>query len=281
MHRGTPRSLLALAAVAFLAIASGGCALTTQVPAAAGAAPAEASSAEPVVASPPPPRLLPPTHPSASDSAGGAILRAAGRIAGPRILVSIKDRWLWYVVGLDTVLSAPVAVGMGEDFVYQGKKYHFATPVGGRRVLKKEQSPIWTVPEWHYLEKAAERGLEVIRLTTNARVRLSDGSSLVVRGQDVGRLNQFGNLWAFTPGTELIFDNKIFVPPPTTRQRRVPDALGPYKLDTGDGYLIHGTHVYNAESIGQAVSHGCVRMDNTDLERLYGMVAVGTPVFIF
>ena len=35
------------------------------------------------------------------------------------------------------------------------------------------------------------------------------------------------------------------------------------------------------ESIGQSVSHGCVRMRNEDIERLYPMVAVGTPVYIY
>jgi lipoprotein-anchoring transpeptidase ErfK/SrfK len=131
------------------------------------------------------------------------------------------------------------------------------------------------------MEKASARKLRLVRLAANSKVKLSDGSTLEVRGQDVGRVNQFGNFWAFTPGTEIVFDEKIFMPPISTRQRRVPDALGPYKLDTGEGYLIHGTHLYNSESIGQAVSHGCVRMDNTDLERLYHMVTTGTPVYIF
>src|SRR5690606_39961342 len=118
-------------------------------------------------------------------------------------------------------------------------------------------------------------------LKANSKIELEDGTFLVVKGKDVGRLNQFGNFWAFTPGTEIVFDGRIFMPPITSNQRRVPEALGPYKLDTGDGYLIHGTHLYNAESVGEAVSHGCVRMDNTDLERLYHMVERGTPVFIF
>jgi hypothetical protein len=217
----------------------------------------------------------------ASDSPGRVVLRAASQVRGSKIMVSLRDRWLWYVVGRDTVLSVPVAVGMSENFEYNGKKFRFETPVGRRRVLKKEESPIWTVPEWHYMEKAAQRHLELVRLQPNSKVELSDGSFLIVRGQDVGRLNQFGNFWAITPGTEIIFDGKIFMPPMNTRQRQVPDALGPYKLDTGNGYLIHGTHLYNAESIGQAVSHGCVRMDNTDLDRLYHMVTTGTPVFIF
>ncbi len=60
----------------------------------------------------------------------------------------------------------------------------------------------------------------------------------------------------------------------------MPDALGPFKLDMGDGYLIHGTHYYNEESIGEAVSHGCVRMNNDDLTRLYRLVPRGTVVEI-
>jgi len=77
------------------------------------------------------------------------------------------------------------------------------------------------------------------------------------------------------------FDGRLYIPPRNTEQRKVPDALGPYKLDTGEGYLIHGTHPYNEESVGEAVSHGCVRMGNEDLARLYPLVPRGTPVIIF
>ena len=47
----------------------------------------------------------------------------------------------------------------------------------------------------------------------------------------------------------------------------------------GDGYLIHGTN--QDTSVGDAVSHGCVRMYNDDVARLYELVPVGTPIFIF
>jgi lipoprotein-anchoring transpeptidase ErfK/SrfK len=47
----------------------------------------------------------------------------------------------------------------------------------------------------------------------------------------------------------------------------------------GDGYALHGTD--KPESIGRSVSHGCVRLRNEDIETLYQMVAVGTPVFIY
>lgn len=43
-------------------------------------------------------------------------------------------------------------------------------------------------------------------------------------------------------------------------------------------YGIHGTN--RPSLIGQAVSHGCVRMLNRDVEELYPMVQVGTAVSI-
>jgi len=42
------------------------------------------------------------------------------------------------------------------------------------------------------------------------------------------------------------------------------------------GYGIHGTS--NPRSIGHAASHGCIRMRNTDVEELFGLVAVGDAV---
>jgi len=43
-------------------------------------------------------------------------------------------------------------------------------------------------------------------------------------------------------------------------------------------YGIHGTN--NPSSIGQAVSKGCIRMHNHDVEYLYQIVEIGTPVTI-
>lgn len=46
-------------------------------------------------------------------------------------------------------------------------------------------------------------------------------------------------------------------------------------------YEMHGIHGTNhPELIGQAVSHGCVRMYNENVEELYGMVDIGTPVIV-
>ena len=221
-------------------------------------------------------------HPSTPpDARGRNILARADAAGGLKILVSTEDRRLWLVEGRDTIMNVPVAIGMAQSFEFEGKKFWFETPRSERRVIGKEPNPRWNVPEWHYMERAKARGYQLVRLERSTKYLLSDDTFILTIGDNVGRLNQFGNFWPFTPGIEIMFDNKVFVPPAGTQQRLVPDALGPYKLDTGDGYLIHGTHIYNEDSIGEAVSHGCVRMHNRDLEKLYQRVPVGTPVFIF
>jgi L,D-transpeptidase ErfK/SrfK len=57
------------------------------------------------------------------------------------------------------------------------------------------------------------------------------------------------------------------------------NPLGLYamRLAVGDGtYLIHGTN--NPIAVGMPVTHGCVRMYPDDVEALFQMVRVGTPV---
>ena len=237
------------------------------------------SSWMPDLLSPPPP------HPAAAPPAEGGeaheIWRAAVESKAPRIGISLADRRLWLLEGNDTLLSAQVAVGRNETLTSQGKTFRFHTPRGQRKVLAKERDPHWVPPDWHYLEKAAYRKLEVVHVKRGEKYDLGDETHIEIRGEDVGRVNRFGNFHPFTPGTEIIFYGKIYVPPLDTNQRRIPDALGPYKLDMGNGYLIHGTHRYNQNSIGRAASHGCIRMRNDDLERLYERVKVGTPVYIY
>jgi lipoprotein-anchoring transpeptidase ErfK/SrfK len=42
---------------------------------------------------------------------------------------------------------------------------------------------------------------------------------------------------------------------------------------------VHGTPW--KESIGRAATHGCIRVGDDEVARLYALVAVGTPVFIY
>jgi len=46
--------------------------------------------------------------------------------------------------------------------------------------------------------------------------------------------------------------------------------------DTVRGYGIHGT--WEPETIGKSVSQGCIRMNNEDVEELFKIVPIGTPV---
>ncbi|WP_448268411.1 L,D-transpeptidase [Nostoc sp. DSM 114159] len=48
--------------------------------------------------------------------------------------------------------------------------------------------------------------------------------------------------------------------------------------DGKDQIGFHGT--YKRDSVGKAISHGCVRMYNEDVRKLYEMVTIGTPVIV-
>ncbi len=57
------------------------------------------------------------------------------------------------------------------------------------------------------------------------------------------------------------------------------NPLGPFALRLGiPGYLIHGTD--KPDGVGSRVSHGCVRLYNADITRLFAQVPKGTPVDI-
>jgi lipoprotein-anchoring transpeptidase ErfK/SrfK len=211
--------------------------------------------------------------------ASSGIWKDALKQPGTRIIISTQGRSLWLMRDTVTLFKAPVAVGRSKRLVYAGKEYDFTTPVGKRKVLGKGTVPIWTPPEWHYFEIAVEKQVEPVFLKKNSRIRLSDSTRIEVRNNQVGRVNRYGNFWPFTPGKEIIFDGKVFIPPVGTEQRRIPEVLGTHKLEMGDGYLIHGTN--EAFSIGEAVSHGCIRMYNEDVAKLYALADVGTPVFIY
>lgn len=56
------------------------------------------------------------------------------------------------------------------------------------------------------------------------------------------------------------------------------NPLGTRWLGIGGGYALHGTN--NSQSIGGAVSGGCIRMYNNQVEWLYNKVNIGTCVLI-
>lgn len=59
------------------------------------------------------------------------------------------------------------------------------------------------------------------------------------------------------------------------------NPLGLFALYLGvPGYLIHGVDQSKAFGIGMLVTHGCIRMYPEDIEPLYKLVPVGTPVYL-
>lgn len=199
------------------------------------------------------------------------------------IVVSIADHRLWYRVGDSVAFEAGVATGSGKVLVKGsgGATWRFDTPRGRLQVIDKDTDPMWIPPDWHYVEAASKRSLGITRLQRGQRIAASDGSEIAVDGNDVVRRFPDGRVEVLvaSDGREIVLDGNVIVPPFGTNQRRYPDVLGTHRLILGDGYSIHGTNA--PSSIGHSVSHGCVRLRNEDIARLYTMVPVGTPVFLY
>jgi hypothetical protein len=69
------------------------------------------------------------------------------------------------------------------------------------------------------------------------------------------------------------------IPPKNHFSRWESGVLGDYALGIGDGYLIHGT-IYK-RFLGMPVTHGCVRLNDEDLEVVYNALSIGSKVYIF
>lgn len=201
----------------------------------------------------------------------------------PYIVISIEDRELWYKKDSEVLFHTQVATGSGKTLVSGagGKQWKFETPRGRLTVQGKDPNPAWVPPDWHFQEQANKRGLGVVRLERGSSIQASDGSVITVDGADVVKRYSDGSVvpLSTTEGHEIVANGNIVIPPYGTTQRRYLGVLGTRRLELGDGYGIHGTD--HPESIGKAASHGCVRLRNEDIEKLYDMVPVGTPVFIY
>lgn len=200
----------------------------------------------------------------------------------PYLVVSIAERQLWLKQGSKTLFQAPVATGSGKEFVSGTNRYRFQTPRGRLVVQLKEVDPAWVPPDWHYQEQARKRGLGVVKLSRGESVPTGDGGMIYASGSELVKRTPGGSVVSLGGGREdreVVAGGNIIIPPFGTNARRYEGVLGTRRLNLGDGYGIHGTN--KPETVGQAVSHGCVRMRNEDIERLFEMVPVGTPVYIY
>lgn len=203
--------------------------------------------------------------------------------AAPYLVISLGERLLWYRQRGAILFSTEVATGSGRTMVAEGgaSAWKFETPRGRLVVQSKEEAPVWAPPDWHYVEQSRKRGLGLTRLRLGQSLAVADGSVIAVEGSDVVRLHPDGrrSVMQAADGREIVVDGNVLVPPLGTTQRRYEGVLGTHRLNLGNGYAIHGTN--QPETVGRAVSHGCVRLRNEDVAKLYAMVAVGTPVYIY
>ncbi len=78
--------------------------------------------------------------------------------------------------------------------------------------------------------------------------------------------------WAF-------IEEGLPVPSANHHTRFEYSVLGDYALSIGDGYLIHGT-LYQ-RFLGLPVTHGCIRLNDENLELVYRSLQLGSKVYIY
>lgn len=144
---------------------------------------------------------------------------------GTVITVDVSTNQAYLFQDGELITKSGAATGM-DKILKKGRRFWlFRTPRGRHQVLRKIEDPVWTKPDWAFVEEGKA------------------------------------------------------VPPPDAASRKVRGKLGKYALDLGDGILIHGTD--DPKSIGKRASHGCIRLPNDMLEKVYSAAKIGTDVYIF
>jgi len=143
------------------------------------------------------------------------------------------------------IREGPCAVGKGYTSA-GNRSWNFQTPTGERKIVSKNENPTWFRPTWYWQEKGKSVPKDFITFSPNMPEE---------ERKEAFRI--------------MSKDEKDYV-------RAVPGELGRYSLGLGDGYYIH-----YGKGLGQAVSHGCVRVGADDLEAIYKVLQIGDPVFIY
>ena len=218
------------------------------------------------------------------------------------IIVSTAENRLRVRRSGRTIFEAVCSTGKGTTLEIGGRRMVFETPTGSFRIQSKEENPVWVPPDWHFVEEARKKRLEVVRLRDGEAIdaetgapipsepsrgiwSLLDGAEkprgriLKLRGRSVVEVAADGSERPLPAGELIRAGKAIVVPPSGSPQRRFEKVLGHYRLNIGNGYALHGTLA--TDQLGRSVSHGCVRLSDSDIERLYKMAKVGDQVIIY
>jgi len=185
------------------------------------------------------------------------------------ITVSTAENKVYAHQNGQLVFEAVCSTGSNEKLQAGGETMVFRTPIGRFRIESKEEKPLWVPPDWHFFEQAQKEGLKWVRMNRGDRI-----ADLYVSGADV-----MSNGYPLPQGELIVRGDAIIIPPVGTHQRQFPDVLGTHRLNLGSGYALHGTQ--QTHLLGQSVSHGCVRLNNDDIARLFQMANVGDEVIIY
>jgi len=221
---------------------------------------------------------------------------------GQTIVVSTAENKLYVRRNGQTVFEAVCSTGKGTTLAVDGQTILFDTPIGRLHIVSKEENPQWVPPDWHYVEQARKNGMRVVRLNRGQSIDSRTGQApssppkpgfwswvtgrkpsssnpvLKVRGNTVVEVSN-GVERELKPGTAIVAGNAIVVPPVNTKQRHYDKVLGKFRLEMGNGYGIHGTD--EPDKLGHSVSHGCVRLGDADIEKLFQIANVGDTVIIY
>ncbi len=229
-----------------------------------------------------------------------AAAKRSGEIpdADQTIFVSTAENKVYVRNGGQTVFDAIASTGKGTTLAIDGKTKVFDTPIGKFKVVSKEENPQWVPPDWHYIEHARKRGMRVVRLERGQSIDANTGSPATSGGSGVWSwlgdsprsatmkvkgdrvvIDEGGVERDLPPGEMIYAGGTVVIPPVGTAPRKFDKVLGRFRLNLGDGYAIHGTQ--ETTQLGQSVSHGCVRLGDADIERLYQMANVGDEVIIY
>jgi L,D-transpeptidase YbiS len=200
-------------------------------------------------------------------------------------------------IGIFTTLTALLGQGCFEDCAREALRTEIKGLQQSVDRLESENRSMWRQIQGH----AGTEPYLVIDTDANwLYVRRDDEvllKTMISTGSGRKLEEQGGRKWTFTtpkgvftilrkeenpvwykPDWAFVEDN-LPVPPPASPKRFVRGMLGKYALSIGGSYKIHGTPY--RKLLGQAVSHGCIRVGDEDMERLYQLVSEGTTVYIY
>ncbi|MER3433715.1 MAG: L,D-transpeptidase [Leptolyngbya sp. ERB_1_1] len=155
--------------------------------------------------------------------------------------------------------------------------------ITGSAVVAQVPPPDWRSTAEITLSEPETNLLRVVVRTKTRRVYVYEGKVIVASyAIAVGKAG-----WETPPGTYQVFSKEVN---PVFKNFKTGKVIQPgpnnplgvrwigFWTDGKTQLGFHGTN--EPELIGQAVSHGCIRMRNKDVTALFEKVAIGTPVIV-